>query len=269
MKEYTSARRMGVLEAAARIVQLGGTGHPDRTAGLRADFEARTGAFTPEDPWFEERSRAFWCDAVTRGRLGREVEGELGEEDRAWVGPLERAHRGLFRRQRGERRRNGEARKAGAGARAGADGADGADGVDGGSALLVDVWSGAEIVVTSLEDASRTELDAGADALFDARVAGSAGPMVAGSAGPLLVVALLPGAIFHPPHATEAIGGVLEAARTRGLSTHETLDALLRMERSLRALSRVKTAYAYRAEALSAQPAAPARPVPWADKGRK
>ena len=259
---------MGVLEAAARIVQLGGTRHPDRTAALRADFEARTGAFAPEDPWFEERSRAFWCDAVTRGRLGRQVEGELAEEDRAWVGPLERAHRGLFRRQRGERRRSVEAREAGApreaGAGAGADGAGGAAGAGGadgrGSALLVDVWSGAEIVVTSLEDESRTELDAGEDALFDARVAASAEP---------LVVALLPGAIFHPPHATEAIGGVLEAARARGLSTHETLDALLRMERSLRALSRVKTAYAYRAEALSAQPAAPARPVRWADKGRK
>ncbi|HEX4446565.1 MAG TPA: hypothetical protein VH044_07515, partial [Polyangiaceae bacterium] len=91
---------------------------------------------------------------------------------------------------------------------------------------------------------------------------------IAASAEPL-VVALLPGAIFHPPHATEAIAGVLEAARARGLATHETLDALLRMERSLRALSRVKTAYAYRAGALAAHPAAPARSVRWADKGRK
>ena len=96
---YTSARRMGVLEAAARIVQLGGAeSHRRRAAEMRAEFVARTGAFSPEDPWFEERSRAFWCDAVTRGRFGREVEADLAEEDRAWLGPLERAHRGLFQR---------------------------------------------------------------------------------------------------------------------------------------------------------------------------
>ena len=213
---------MGVLEAAARIVQLGG-GSPDRTrhvAEMRTAFEARTGAFAPEDPWFEERSRAFWCDAVTRGRFGRDVEGELSPEDRAWLEPLERAHRGLF--QRG----------------------------DGG--VLVDVWSGAEIVVTALDEASRAELDAGTEQLLDARIVGADEP---------LVVALLPGAVFHPRNATPAILDVLKAAHASQISTHDTLDALLRMERTLRALSRVKTTYAYRAEALSAQPSASPRPV--------
>ncbi len=225
---------MGVLEAAARIVELGGTGHRERTAALRAAFEAQTGAFAPDDPWFEERSRAFWSDALTRGRLGRDVEGELAPEEQRWLGPLERAHRGLFRR------------------------AEGARGV-----VLVDVWSGAELVVTELDDASRAELDAGADQLFDARVAGMDDPFV---------LALLPGAIFHPPPATQHIAAVLEAARSRGMTTHETLDALLRMERSLRALSRVKAAYAYRAEALATLPAPSpggARPVRWTAKGRK
>ena len=32
----------------------------------RAAFEARTGAFLPEDPWFEARSRAFIDDALTQ-----------------------------------------------------------------------------------------------------------------------------------------------------------------------------------------------------------
>jgi len=125
---------MGVLEAAARIVQLGGeaAGRGSRVAEMRAAFEARTGAFAPEDPWFEERSGAFWCDALTRGRFGREVEGELSPEDRAWLGPLERAHRGLFQREPREQRANG-----------------------GAGEVLVDVWSGAEIVVTALDDASR------------------------------------------------------------------------------------------------------------------
>ena len=44
---------------------------------------------------------------------------------------------------------------------------------------------------------------------------------------------------------------VLDAARTKGLSTDDVLDALLRMELSLRTLSRVKPAYAYRPEALT------------------
>src|SRR5579872_2396269 len=86
-----------VFEAVTRIEQLGGEPvRATRVAALRAAFEARTGAFVPEDPWFEERSRAFWCDAVTGARFGREVEAELSEAERRWLGPLERAHRGLF-----------------------------------------------------------------------------------------------------------------------------------------------------------------------------
>jgi hypothetical protein len=226
---------MGVLEAAARIVQLGGESR-DRALELRATFEARTGAFAPEDPWFEERSRAFWCDAVTRGRFGREVERDLTEEDRRWLAPLERAHRGLFRR----------------GPRAPAERGEGE--------LLVDVWSGAEMVVTAIDDESKAELEAGEAQLFDARVVGVDDP---------LVVALLPGAVFHPAHATAAIEDVLKAAQASHVSTHDTLDALLRMERTLRALSRVKATYAYRAEALSAHPSVAPRPVRRAAKEPK
>jgi hypothetical protein len=216
---------MAVLEAAARIIELGGTPQGGRVARARemhAAFEARTGAFSPDDPWFEERSRAFWCDAITRGRFGREVEGELADDDRRWLAPLERAHRGLFRRAET-------------------------------SGQLVDVWSGAELVVTDLDDVARAELDAAAGQLFDARVVGADEP---------LVVALLPGAIFHPHEATAAIEQVVAAARARDLATHDVLDALLRMERSLRALSRVKAAYAYRVEALASPVTTPTpRPV--------
>ncbi len=221
---------MGAIETLARIVQLGGA--PERGAAvaeMRARFEARTGAFTPDDPWFEERSRAFWCDAVTTGCFGRHVEGELTEEERAWLGPLERAHRGLFR---AELARDGHCH-------------------------LVDVWSGAELLVTSMDESSRAELDAASGQLFDARVAGAESPA--------WVVALLPGAVFHPRDATAAVDPVLRAARAQGLGTVETLDALLRMQRTLRSLSRVKAAYAYRAEALS--PHAPVVPVRRAAKG--
>ncbi len=184
---------------------------------MRARFEAATGSYSPEDSWFEERSRAFWCDAVTRGRFGREVEDELDEGERAWLAPLERAHRGLFRAQ---------------------------------GDVLVDVWSGAELVLTLVDDASRAELDAAAGQLVDGRVVGTDEP---------LLVALLPGAVFHPRDATTAIQPVLAAAHAADLATHHALDALLRMERTLRALARVKVAYAYRPDALS--PGAPTVPV--------
>lgn len=210
---------MAVLEAVARIVELGGAPrHAAVVAGLRASFEARTGAFVPDDPWFEERIRAFWCDAVTTGRLGRHVEAELDEPARRWLAPLDRAHRGLFRVE---------------------------------DDVLVDAWSGAELQVGVVEDASRAELDASAGQLFDARVVGLDEPFT---------VALLPGAVFHPREATPCIDLVLAAAHARALTVTDTLDALLRMHRALRSLSRVKVAYAYRVEALS--PLAPVLPHP-------
>lgn len=211
---------MGVLETAARIVELGGAAErAARVAAMRARFEERTGAFAPDDPWFYERSGAFWCDAVTTGRFGREVEEVLSPDERLLLGPLERAHRGLFR-------------------------------VAAEDDLLVDVWSGAEFEVTVMDDASRAEVEASAGQLFDARVAGTDEPFT---------VALLPGAVFHARDATAVIPTVLAAARARSLSRDDTLDALLRMERTLRSLSRVKAAYAYRPGALS--PHAPALPT--------
>jgi hypothetical protein len=210
---------MDVLEVAAAIVDVaGGDGFSRVVATHRAAFEARTGGFAPEDPWFEERIRAFWSDAVTQGRLGRQVEARLAPEARAWLGPLERAHRGLFRFEHD---------------------------------VLIDVWSGAELEVHVVEDASRAELAASAGQLFDARVVGHDDPFT---------VVLLTGAVFHPRDATACIVPVLDAARAQGLTTGDTLDALLRMHRALRALSRVKVAYAYRPEALL--PSAPVLPHP-------
>ncbi|MDP9002582.1 MAG: hypothetical protein M3O46_21035 [Myxococcota bacterium] len=208
---------MRVLEAVARIVQLGGAPEQAaRVAEMRAAFEHRTGEFAPDDDWFEERSRAFWCDAVTHGRFGREVHDALTAEERVWLYPLERSHRGLFRAEDG---------------------------------VLVDAWSGAEFVITVIDDDSRAELAAAAGQLFDARVSATYG--IANDSVRSLVVALLPGAVFHPRDATVAIGPVLDAARDRHLSTDHALDALLRMERALRSLSRVKAAYAYRPDALA------------------
>ena len=160
---------------------------------------------------------------MTRGGFGREVEASLTPAEQQWLEPLERAHRGLFR-------------------------------VEG--RVLRDVWGGAVLELTAIDDSSRAELDASAGQLFDARVAGAFSPKV---------VAFLPGAVFHPREASAAIELVLAAARATGLGTDDLLDALLRMERTLRSLARVKAAYAYRPEALAR--GAPVVPVRRSVKG--
>ena len=129
-----------------QIVRLGGEPrHSTRVRELRERFEALTGAFTPEDGWFEERIRAFWGDAITRGRFGTDVASELSVEHRSWVSALERAHRGLFR---------AEGRQ------------------------LVDAWSGAEFGLSSLDDETRDELAAASGQFFDGRVVACETPLV-------------------------------------------------------------------------------------------
>jgi hypothetical protein len=186
------------------IVERGADGPLGELAGrLRTDFKKRTGTFNPEDPWFETRARAFWDDALTGQGFAVEADHAMGKS-------FSRAHRGLFV----------------------------VDERDDRGALLVDLWSGAELVVRYLDETQALTLEH-ADAAFDARIV---------AAGDALYV--LPGAYHHPPDALDATLGVLEAARGRGLSTDATLDALLRMELVLRASSRVKPSFAYRVEAL-------------------
>ena len=133
----------------------------------------------------------------------------------AWIGPFARAHRGLF---------------------VVADRDDDAT-------VLHCLITGVDLFVDDLELGTRDALLA-ADAPFDGRVVAAGSP---------LRCALLPGAVFHPEDAKEPIAKVLAAAREKKLSPEQTLDALLRMELSLRSLSRVKASYAYRPEALRAR----------------
>ena len=203
---------MGAIDVYEAVVALAGDArHAARVAEMRRVFEARTGAFGPEDRWFEARSRAFWDDALTRQAFAREVEPEIPDAARAWIAAFARSHRGLFRATE-----------------------------HAGRWLVVDAWSAAEFIIDTVDEATREELHA-ADSLFDGRVVAIASP---------LAVALLPGALFHPAEATGAIEGVVRAAKGAGLSADDACDALLRMERSFRSLSRVKAAYAYRPEAL-------------------
>src|SRR6185436_15384873 len=80
----------GIVSAYDAVVARGAEGPlGELAAGLRAAFQKRTGAFVPEDPWFETRSRAFWDDALTAQHFALRAEHGLGQS-------FARAHRGLF-----------------------------------------------------------------------------------------------------------------------------------------------------------------------------
>jgi hypothetical protein len=207
---------MTLFEAYDAILALGASPErAPRVAEMRAAFERRTGEFSPEDPWFEARSRAFWDDAVTTQGFAREVARALPEGVAPWVARLERAHRGLFVA---------------------------AESSEPGAPVLRDLWGGAEFAVHDVDAATRDALEA-ALAPFDARLVGSDDPPR---------VAMLAGAVFHPAEAAGPIDAVLARAKSEGRRGGDVLDALLRMERGLEASARVKAAYAYRADRLGA-----------------
>lgn len=197
------------------MVALGDSGELGTHAlRMRAAFQQRTGAFSAEDAWFEARARAFWDDALTTQGFAALAAGVLGSDDRrAFASCLARAHRGFFTVEDADER----------------------------GACLVDLWSGAELLVRYVDPTQALSFDH-AEGAIDARV-------TATPSGSTLYV--LPGAYHHAADALDPAASVLEAAKKRGLSTRETLDALLRMDLVLRASSRVKAAFAYRVESLA------------------
>ena len=178
----------------------------------------RTGAFGPEDAWFEARSRAFWDDAVTTQGFAALAAPHAGDEVGAVVARFGRAHRGVFL----------------------------VDEVDDRGAHLIDLWSGAELLVRHLDEAQALTLEH-AEGPMDARVVAGSGVGPKGAVAPLFV---LPGALHHGPEATEPLLKVIAAARERDMATGDALDALLRMELVFRSSSRVKASFAYRVESL-------------------
>jgi hypothetical protein len=194
---------------------------------MRERFEKRTGAFGPEDAWFEPRSRAFWDDALTTQGFARLAAPHAGDEVAGVVARFERAHRGVFL----------------------------VEDVDDRGARLVDLWSGAELMVRHLDEAQAVTLEH-AEGPMDARVV--TGPLSEGAApGAVASLYVLPGALHHGSDALEPLVKVIAAAREREMATGDVLDALLRMELVFRSSSRVKAAFAYRVESLPRVP----RPV--------
>ncbi len=185
---------------------------------MRELFEKRTGAFGPEDAWFESRSRAFWDDAVTAQGFAALAAPHAGDEVTTVVARFGRAHRGVFLVEE----------------------------VDDRGAHLVDLWSGAELLVSHLDEAQAVTLEH-ADGPMDARVV--SGPVADGPEG-VASLFVLPGALHHASEATEPLLKVIAAARERDMTTGDALDALLRMELVFRSSSRVKAGFAYRVESL-------------------
>ena len=184
---------------------------------MRAAFEKRTGAFGPEDPWFEPRSRAFWDDALTTQGFAALAGPHAGDDAALVSKTFARAHRGIFVALAADDR----------------------------GAHLVDLWSGAELLVKNLDEEQTIALEH-AEGAFDARVV--AGPTSSEGAVPDLFV--LPGALHHAPDALAPLKEVIEAARERKLDAATVLDALLRMDHVFKSSSRVKAGFAYRASSL-------------------
>lgn len=194
---------------------------------MRELFQARTGAFGPEDKWFESRSRAFWDDAVSTQGFARIAAPHLDAGTADVVARFDRAHRGMFV----------------------------VESADDQGAHLVDLWSGAELIVRHLDEAQAVTLEH-AEGAMDGRVV--AAPATAGEVPPLF---MLPGAVHHGPDATEPLQKVIAAARARDMKTGDVLDALLRMELVFASSSRVKAGFAYRVESL-VPPAPSSRSLP-------
>ncbi len=186
----------------------------DRSQALRQAFFDRSGRYDPDHPSAGSRDRAGWEDALVRGGLARELAG--GFEDAAERGvalALSRAHRGIFVFDRLRE-----------------------------SIIARDLWSRAEFMMLPRDDVAR-ELSRGGQAadapLCQARLLASPDGC-----------AVLPGTVFHPADARDAIERILVTARAEARGTDDVLDSLLRMEHTWRTLSRVKIGYAYRPEAL-------------------
>lgn len=192
----------------------------DAVRARRAEREASSGATDGDDEGFEGRMQVFWDAAVTTPSLLAEVRERVPATVAPWLAAFGRAHRGLFAVERDE---------------------GGAPVLVDGAPVIRDIWSGAAFILTPAPPRELALALRTTEGRFDGRVVGRDAP---------LAIALLPGALFHPPDASEAIERVVAAAKTEGFAKDDALDALLRMEARLHAHSRVKPTYAYRPEAL-------------------
>ncbi len=175
------------------------------------DFLHRTGQFPADHPSAVHRLAAAWEDALCRGGFGMEMMSTLEDPaEQELCRLIPSAHRGIFRFTS-----------------------------LGGRSVVHDLWSGAAFVLVTRDSIGREIQGDNLGGLCQARVVGA-----------LDGCALLPGVVFHTPEATESVEGVIREARARGLSTDDLCESLLKMDYSMRTLSRVRASYAYRPSML-------------------
>jgi hypothetical protein len=201
-----------IEQAVIALTARGGApDHEQRVREMRRAFERRTGPFGVDDAWFDARSAAFWDDALVGG-FARAVMAEVSDVLHPYVGAIESAHRGLYAVHRKQK------------------------------TLLECAVTGAVLAIDPPRSPGLADALERADGFVQGFVAGACSPEQ---------VALLPGAVFHAPEASAAIEALLPIALERAMPEPELFDALLRMDRTLRAMPRAKAQLAYRAEALA------------------
>ncbi|MBN1608872.1 MAG: hypothetical protein JW940_19755 [Polyangiaceae bacterium] len=186
----------------------------ERAQELRRQFHERCGRYDSNHPQAELREIAAWEDALVRGGLAGVAGGSLEDpQQRKLARAFTSAVRGVF-----------------------------VFTVEAGHVIAQDLWSRAPLLVL--------DVDATGRALVPSDPATGTPPCQARLLPTLDGCTVLPGVVFHPADALTAIDHTLEVARERALDTDSVLDALLSMEHRWQTMSRVKVAYAYRAEFL-------------------
>jgi hypothetical protein len=185
-----------------------------RAQELRRLFHERCGRYDSNHPQAELREVAAWEDALVRGGLASVAGGSLEDaQQRKLARAFTSAGRGIF-----------------------------VFTVEADHVIAQDLWSKAPLLVLDVDPMGR--------ALVASDPATGSPPCQARLMPTLDGCAVLPGVVFHPIEALTAIEHTLAVARERALDTDSVLDALLRMEHRWQTMSRVKVAYAYRAEFL-------------------
>lgn len=208
------SRLVGTADTVDRMAR---EAHAPTLARARAAFEARTGSFAPGDPWYEERIRASFDDALGTfegGALARAFasRADLLETERAVARALPRAERSVFLALHVER----------------------------GVAVCESIL-GARYEVAAIGPAERLR----GGECFDGRLASIGGALE-----------LLPGAIFHPAEAEEAIAAIAHELGERGLpagleTQADLADAILRMKMRFDRFTSIHARHVYRYDALA------------------
>lgn len=185
--------------------------HAEAAHAWVQEFLERTGILPADHPQAPFRLAAAWEDALCRGGLAASLAAELEDPaERNLALLVTRNQRGVFRFD-----------------------------TVGGRHFVHDLWSGASFILLARDDIGRAISGDNLGSLCIGRVVGASDGC-----------AFLPGAVFQDPQASGAIETLIAAAAERDMEGDDVFDRLLRMDFTLRTMSRPRAAYAYRVEAL-------------------